>query len=300
MRQKENAVASPMAMRREERMHNRQTETLSLQLKQEAIQVRMHILSMIYTAKTGHTGGSLSCADILTALYFHVMKVFPENPRNPARDYFILSKGHSVEAYYAVLALRGFFPESWLQTYCAFGSNLLGHPTNAVPGIEMNTGALGHGLSIAVGIALGLKQRKMPNHVYVVMGDGEQAEGSVWEALMAGSAYHLDNLVAILDRNHLQISGDTEDVMPLEPLRQKYESFGWQVVEIDGNEMEQILDACFCTHEGKPLLILAHTIKGKGVPEMENDPKWHHGVPDVDLYQKAMKRLQNEGEGLQV
>ncbi len=263
----------------------------TIMLSREAVHTRRNIIEMIFRAKTGHTGGSLSAADIMTALYFEVLKVNPKNPDDPDRDYFILSKGHCVEAYYAVLARKGFFPESELKTFSKPGSRLFGHPTNKVPGIEMNTGALGHGLSIAVGIALGLKRQAKKNKVFVLMGDGEQEEGSVWEAAMSGANYKLDNLIAIVDRNHLQISGNTEEVMALESLKEKYAAFGWQVMEIDGNDMQQVVRALKTSHPGKPLVIIANTIKGKGVREMENQARWHHGVPDEALYLSALKQF---------
>jgi transketolase len=187
-----------------------------------------------------------------------------------------------------------------LESYGRFGTELTGHPNNHIPGIEMNTGALGHGLSIGVGMAIGLKRKGNPRRVYVLMGDGEQAEGSVWEAYMAGAFYQLDNLIAILDRNHLQISGNTEDVMKLEPLAEKYRSFGWDVVEIDGNDMQQIVDTLQQPNKkGVPRLVIAHTIKGKGVKEMENVAKWHHGVPDAALFASAMSQLEETEKEIQ-
>lgn len=259
-------------------------------LTAEAIEIRKALLTMIYHAKAGHIGGALSSADIITALYFSILNVDPANPRWKDRDYFVLSKGHSVEPYLVALARRGFFPVEELSTFQQFGSRLIGHPNNKVPGIEMNTGALGHGLSIAVGMAIGLKKSNLKNRVFTLMGDGELAEGSIWEAAMAASHYALDNLVAIIDRNHLQISGSTEDVMTLEPLSDRWKSFGWQVREIDGNDMKQIIETLgsvpFATR--KPSLVIANTIKGKGVAEMENIARWHHGVPDKTLYESAM------------
>ncbi|MGH0052984.1 MAG: transketolase [Sphaerochaetaceae bacterium] len=271
-------------------------------LKYQALEIRKTLLSMIYQAKSGHTGGALSSTDLITALYFEIMNINPSNPKWEGRDYFILSKGHSVEGYLSALAKRGFFEESLLSTFCQYKSPLIGHPNNKIPGIEMNTGALGHGLSISVGMAIGLKKDKKPNHVFTLMGDGELAEGSVWEAAMAASHYKLDNLVAIIDRNHLQISGSTEDVMGLEPLRQRWESFGWQVKEINGNDMEEVVHTLKAVpfSENKPSLIIAQTTKGKGVKEMEDIPSWHHGVPNQNLYEQAMldfefmeKELQN-------
>jgi transketolase len=260
------------------------------ELKKQALETRKTLLSMIFQAKAGHTGGALSSTDIITALFFEILALDPTNPRWEGRDYFILSKGHCVEGYLAVLAKRGFFDEALLSTFCQFNSPLIGHPNNKIPGIEMNTGALGHGLSISVGMALGLKKDKKPNRVFTLMGDGELAEGSVWEAAMAASHYRLDNLVAIIDRNHLQISGSTEDVMGLEPLKQRWESFGWAVKEIQGNVMEQVVDALKAVplQTRKPSLIIAHTTKGKGVKEMEHIASWHHGVPNKGLYEQAM------------
>lgn len=259
-------------------------------LKAEAIEIRKALVTMIYNAKAGHIGGALSSTDVITALYFSVLNVDPTNPAWEDRDYFVLSKGHSVEPYLVALARRGFFPVEELSTFCQFSSRLIGHPNNTVPGIEMNTGALGHGLSIAVGMAIGLKKSKRKNRVFVLMGDGELAEGSIWEAAMAAHHYKLDNLVAIIDRNHLQISGSTEDVMTLEPLSDRWKSFGWQVREINGNDMQQIVQtlesAPFASE--RPSLVIAHTIKGKGVSAMENIASWHHGVPDKALYEAAM------------
>ncbi|MGD1819788.1 MAG: transketolase [Pleomorphochaeta sp.] len=266
-------------------------------LEIEANEIRMDLLNLIYDAKTGHTGGDLSSTEIITALYYDVLNIDPKNPKAPDRDMFILSKGHSVEVLYTVLARKGFFPKDWLKDFSKKGSLLIGHPNNKIPGIEMNTGSLGHGLSVSVGMALGLKKKKLKSRVFCLMGDGEHAEGSIWEAAMSASNYKLDNLVAIIDRNHLQISGNTEDVMSLEPLREKYESFGWVVKDIDGNDMEQVVTTLKTKNtSNKPLLIIAHTIKGKGVKEMENIPKWHHGVPSSDLMSSAIDQLEKNKE----
>ena len=269
-------------------------------LKIQAFETRKAILQMIYTARAGHTGGSLSAADLMTALFFKILQLDPRNPKWEGRDYFVLSKGHCVEAYWAVLAHRGFFPKDELATFSQFESRLIGHPNNEVPGVEVNTGALGHGLSISVGMAIGLKKRKMTNRVFTLLGDGELGEGSVWEGAMAGGHYELDNLIAIIDRNHLQISGSTEDVMTLEPLAEKWKSFGWSVKEIDGNSMEEIVNVLTSVpfERDKPSLIIAHTTKGKGVDEMENLAKWHHGVPDSELFERAMNRLETMKQGV--
>lgn len=267
-------------------------------LEMKANQMRKSLLRMIYEAKTGHTGGSLSSVDIITILYNAVMRIDPKSPDWAERDRFILSKGHSVEGYYAVLADRGFFPEEELKTYCKFGTRLIGHPTVKVPGVEMNTGALGHGLSSGVGMALAGKMDNKNYRVFVLMGDGEQAEGSVWEAAMSAAHYRLDNLIATIDRNRLQISGNTEDVMKLESLNGKWASFGWKVTETDGNDMGKLL-AVFNRiplEQGKPTLIIANTVKGKGISFMENNAKWHHGVPDDEQYRKALSELDGRME----
>ena len=263
------------------------------QLCLKAIQIRKMLLAMIYHAKAGHTGGALSSADILTALYYGVMRIDPKNPSLPERDRFILSKGHSVEGYYAILADMGFIDIGELDSFSDYQTRLIGHPNNKVPGVEMNTGALGHGLPIAVGMALGLLMDKSDARVFVLMGDGELAEGSVWEGAMAAAHYKLNNLTAIIDRNRLQISGTTENVMALEPLAAKWQAFGWQVEEVDGHDMELLVDAlkrCPLAND-KPSLLIANTIKGKGVAEMENMAKWHHGVPDEALYNRAIAQL---------
>ncbi len=262
-----------------------------INLKKKAYQMRKEALRIIEMGKTGHTGGDLSEADILTALFYDVMQIDPQNPQWEDRDIFILSKGHCVETYYAILADLGFFPKAELETFSQFGTKLIGHPTNKIPGIEMCSGALGHGLSVGVGMALAAQRDCKNRHVYVLMGDGELAEGSVWEAAMAASTYKLSNLTAIVDRNHLQISGNTEDVMKLEPLKAKWESFGFYVVEIDGHDFAQIIPALNMRRKDTPVLVLANTVKGKGVSFMENIAKWHHGVPNDEQYQQALKEL---------
>lgn len=262
-------------------------------LRKKAIECRKQVLQMIHDAKGGHTGGSLSSLDILIALYYEVMKIDPSNPEWEDRDRFILSKGHSVEGYYTVLANLGFFPIEELKTFSKYKSRLIGHPTKKVPGIEVNTGALGHGLSVAVGIALAGKMDNKDYKVYVLMGDGEQAEGSVWEGAMAAGNYKLDNLVGILDRNRLQISGNTEDVMKLDCLKEKWTSFGWQVVEVDGHNIKELIDTfnSLPLVENKPHMVIANTTKGKGVPYMENIAKWHHGTPDAEQLNEALEIL---------
>ena len=270
-----------------------------MQLKKleiKAIDIRLRALRLIYEAKTGHLGGTMSATDLLVALYYYKMNVDPSNPQKPDRDRFILSKGHSVESLYCILADKGFFPEEELNSYSQFGSRLFGHPTVKVPGVEICSGALGHGLSASVGMALGAKMSCLQSKTYVIMGDGEQAEGSIWEAAMAASNYRLDNLVAIIDRNMLQITGCTEDVMSLGDVAPKYRSFGWSVCEIDGNDMQQIITALDATpyERGKPNLIIAHTIKGKDICFAENIAKWHHGVPNKDQYELAYTCLEEK------
>lgn len=269
-------------------------------LKRKAIEIRKSLLTMIYEARTGHTGGSLSNTDILTVLYYKIMNIDPNNPNWEERDRYVQSKGHSVESLWAILADKGFFPKEELKTFSKFNSRLIGHPNNKVPGIEMNTGSLGHGLPISVGMALAAKMDGKSYRVYTLMGDGEQAEGSVWEGAMAASQYKLDNLTAIIDRNRLQITNTTEDVMGLEPLGDKWRSFGWEVVEVDGNDVEELVNVFSRTPKtpGKPTLILANTVKGKGISFAENQVGWHHRVPTEEEYNLAMEELSKQLEVL--
>lgn len=256
------------------------------------------MLQVIYDAGGGHTGGSLSAIDLLLALYMRVMNVSVQLVRDVNRDRFIMSKGHSVEAYYSVLAAAGFISESELHSYGTFGTSLYGHPTIKVPGVEIATGALGHGLAPGVGAALAGKRDGRPYRVFVLMGDGEQAEGSVWEAAMAASNYALSNLIAILDYNKLQISGAVDEVMRTSSLREKWESFGWHVVEIDGHDFDAIIDsfAGIPLDSTKPHLIIAHTVKGKGVSFMENNAEWHHKVPSEEQLSLAHAELRQQME----
>ncbi len=269
-------------------------------LKSKAIEIRKSLLTMIYEARTGHTGGSLSNTDILTVLYYKIMNIDPNNPKWEERDRYVQSKGHAVESLWAILADKGFFPKEELKTFSKFNSRLIGHPNNKVPGIEMNTGSLGHGLPISVGMALAAKMDGKSYRVYTLMGDGEQAEGSVWEGAMAAAQYKLDNLIAIIDRNRLQITTNTEGVMGLEPLGDKWRSFGWEVVEVDGNDVEQLVNVLSNTPKtsGKPTLILANTVKGKGVSFAENQVGWHHRVPTEEEYNLAMEELSKQLEVL--
>lgn len=261
-------------------------------LEKKSAKIRENVINLIYNAKTGHTGSDLSCADILVALYYGVMKVEPKNPEWDKRDRYVQSKGHAVEDLWCILEDKGFISQDKLNTYGKFNTELIGHPNNNIDGIEMNTGSLGHGLPLAVGMALSAKKHGQTHHVYTLMGDGEQAEGSVWEAAMAASNFKLDNLTAIIDNNGLQITGPTTDVMNSEPLRAKYESFGWNVIEVDGNNMRDLISALTMTPmKNKSTLILAHTVKGKGLPVAENKAEWHHKVPTEEQVEEAMTNL---------
>jgi transketolase len=260
-------------------------------LKLKSVQYRQKILRYITEAGAGHTGGSLSCVDILNVLYNRVMNVSPENFGSPTRDRYIQSKGHSVEALYVVLADCGFFPEAELETLCHYKSPFVGHPTRKVPGIEMNTGALGHGLPICVGLAIAGKLDAAPYRVFTLLGDGEMAEGSNWEAAMAAAHYELDNLTAILDHNTLQITGHTRDVCNNEPLDEKFASFGWHVTTVDGHDFAKLTEALEAPAPGKPKMVIANTVKGRGVSFMENVVSWHHGVPSAEQYELAQNEL---------
>jgi transketolase len=269
-----------------------------IELQIKSVQYRLKILKYIKLANAGHTGGSLSCTDILNVLYNDVLNVSSENFPDNNRDRYIQSKGHSVEALYVVLADKGFFPESDLETLCKAGSAYVGHPTRKVNGIEFNTGALGHGLSISAGIALAGKMDKAPYRVYTLLGDGELAEGSNWEAAMMAAHYKLDNLAAILDHNALQITGPNRIVCSPYPIDEKFRAFGWEVQETDGNNIPQLRKTLnsIPLQSGKPTLIIANTVKGKGISFMENEKKWHHGVPSDEQYQLALNELNHELE----
>ena len=271
------------------------------ELQIKSVQYRLNILKYIKLANAGHTGGSLSCTDILNVLYNDVLQVTPENFSDKNRNRYIQSKGHSVEALYVVLADKGFFPESDLETLCKAGSHYVGHPTRKVNGIEFNTGALGHGLSISAGTALAGKMDSAPYKVYTLLGDGELAEGSNWEAAMMAAHYKLDNLVAILDHNALQITGANREVCSPYPIDEKFRAFGWEVRETDGNDIQQLRKTfnSIPLQPGKPTLIIANTVKGKGVSFMENEKKWHHGVPSDEQYEMAKDELETELNRLQ-
>jgi len=260
----------------------------------DALEIRETTLNMIYNAQSGHPGGSLSSVDILVALYGRILRHNPQNPNWADRDYFILSKGHAAPALYATLSHYGYFSSDLLPTLRQLGSPLQGHPVRGqVPGVECSTGELGMGLSVGVGISLSLKVDRKQNRVYVLLGDGECQEGAIWEAAMAASHYRLDNLVAIVDRNGLQIDGPTEKVMGLEPLAAKWEAFGWHVIEIDGSDVAQILRAFHATRTliKKPTVIIAYLVKGSGVPIMEHVQKFHGTPPSKEEYDEAISLL---------
>ena len=261
-----------------------------LQLK--SVRLRKHLLEVISNAGAGHTGGGLSCLDILNVLYNRILCVTPETFSDPKRDRYVQSKGHSVEALYVVLADRGYFPAADLETVCRYQSPYVGHPTRKIHGIEMNTGALGHGLPICLGMALAAKMDAAPYRVFTLLGDGELAEGSNWEAALAAAHYKLDNLTAIIDHNTLQISGHTRDVMSNEPLDEKWRAFGWAVKVVNGHDYAALTEVLSQPAEiGKPTCIIANTTKGKGVSFMENVAKWHHGVPSDAELKQALAEL---------
>lgn len=265
-----------------------------LELKKTACNVRLWTIEGVFNAKSGHPGGSLSAADIITYLYFKEMNVDPKNPKDPKRDRFVLSKGHCCPSLYAALALKGFFPTDEIKSLRHIGAMLQGHPDmKHTPGIDMSSGSLGQGISAACGMALAGKLSNESYRVYAMLGDGECEEGQVWEAAMFASHYKLDNLVAFVDFNGLQIDGSVADVAGLDKLDEKFKAFGFEVIKIDGHDFEQIEDALnkAKTVKGKPTVIIAATVKGKGVSYMENQVGWHGKAPDAEQYQKAMDEL---------
>ena len=270
-------------------------------LKLLSYDLRKDVVDIIMAGKGGHIGGDMSVLDILVTLYFKQMNISPENMDDPNRDLFVLSKGHSVEAYYAVLCAKGFLNlDTVKEQFSKFGTPYIGHPNNKLPGIEMNSGSLGHGLPVCVGMALAGKMNQKDYRVYTVMGDGELAEGSVWEAVMAASHYKLDNLCAVVDRNGLQISGSTEDVMSHKRLADRFAGFDWHVISVNGNDYGE-LNAAFekaKTIKGKPTMIIANTIKGYGASVMENKAGWHHHVPTTEEYEQIIAEFAQRREAL--
>ena len=264
------------------------------ELEKMAVIIRCDIINMICTAAAGHPGGSLSAADVVTALYFRVMRIDPKNPGWPDRDRFILSKGHACPVWYAALAERGYFDKSHLKTLRQMGSILQGHPDMLkTPGIDMTAGSLGHGLPAGLGMALSAKLMQKDYHVFVIIGDGESQEGSIWEASMAAPNFKLDNLTAILDYNHLQNDYSVDDIMPIHPAVDKWQAFGWHVIEIDGHDMKQVVQALeeAKSHQGAPTMIVANTVKGKGVSYMENVCEWHGKAPCQEEAEQALDEL---------
>ena len=264
-----------------------------LEMREHTKKVRADILDMIHLAGTGHPGGALSCVEILVALYFGVMRVRPDEPTWPERDRFVLSKGHAAPALYAVLMERGFFPRAELATFRRFGSMLQGHPDrNRTPGVEVSTGSLGQGFAVAVGMALAGKVRGRRHRVFTLLGDGECDEGLVWEAALWAAHRGLDNLTAVIDRNHLQLDGWTQDILNLNPLPEKWQAFGWQVEEVDGHDLGCLFEALDApSAAGKPRMLIAETTKGKGVSYMEGKCEWHSGCPDDEQLSQALKEI---------
>ena len=271
--------------------------TSSIQdLKDKAREIRRLILETTHHAGCGHTGGSLSEADILTALYYHIMNIDPRDPRNPERDRFILSKGHATPGFYTTLAHRGFFDRKELKTFDELGSILQGHPDmHKTPGVDISTGSLGQGLSLGIGMRLEGQRRNRPYRVFVLMGDGESQEGQVWEAALYAGARKVKNLIAITDYNKVQLAAPVDQTLSLEPLGDKWRAFGWTVLECDGHDMETLVatleEACEKAEKG-PVMIIAHTVKGKGVSFMEGDFRWHGKAPDDREYADALKELE--------
>jgi transketolase len=269
------------------------SETL-VQIERHALNIRRAIIKMLYLAGSGHPAGSLGAADVMAALYFGVMNYNPRNPADPQRDLLALSNGHIVPAQYAALAEAGLIPEAELATLRQLGSRLQGHPVRTMlPWLEITSGPLGSGLSEAAGMALGIKMNHEKRFVYAIVGDGELDEGNIWEGAMFAAKYRLDNLVVFVMRNNIQLDGDTEDVMPLEPLDDKWRSFGWDVLEIDGHNIQSIIDAAERARAvaDKPSVIIAHTIPGKGVSFMEGDYQWHGKAPSDAELKKALGEL---------
>ena len=266
------------------------------ELELKAAIIRRHVIKMTHEAGSGHPGGSLSATDVITALYFHILNVDPKNPKLKDRDRFVLSKGHAAPALYAALAEKGFFPVEELMTLRKLGSRLQGHPDmTKTPGIEASTGSEGQGLSISIGMALGAKLDRKHYRIFVMLGDGEMDCGQTWEAAMAAAHYKLDNLTAIVDRNKLQLDGPTEKIMSIEPLADKWKAFGWHVVEINGHDFKEIINSITIAKEvkGKPTVVIAHTVKGKGVSFMEGSVGFHGKAPNDEQYEQAMKELED-------
>jgi transketolase len=275
-------------------MHSH-SSTLIDEVQRQANLIRMDVLEMVYRRKAGHLGGSYSAAEILASLYFHHLKIDPDNPGWPGRDRFLLSKGHAAAALYSALARRGFFPLQELETWGHLGARLQGHPDRIkIPGVEMSSGFLGHGLSIGVGLALAARMNGERHHVYALMSDGDMQAGVAWEGALTASKYNTSEVTVIMDFNDVQLDGAGHDIMPLEPLREKWRSFGFHVIEVHGHNVAQVLDALDMALDihSQPTVILAHTTKGKGVSFMENTAKWHGAVPNEEQYRQAKREIE--------
>lgn len=273
------------------------TEDDILKLKQTAKEIRKSIVEEVYSAQSGHPGGALSCADILTVLYFNQMNISPERRNDPDRDRLVLSKGHASAALYATLAQRGYFSKDDLKNFRKIGSFLQGHPDmKKVPGVDMSTGSLGQGLSVANGMAISSKMDKRGFRVYCILGDGELEEGQIWEAAMSAVHYKLDNLCVIVDNNKLQIDGKVSEVMSVAPIKEKFESFGFETFEVNGNNIDELITVIQKTKtvKGKPSVIIADTIKGKGISFMENQVGWHGKAPKQEEYEIAINEIIND------
>lgn len=274
-------------------MHHH-SESLIRDLQERARQIRLDVLDMVYRRAAGHPGGSFSCAEMLAALYFHHLKIDPARPDWPERDRFLLSKGHAAAALYSALAQRGFFPAEDLERWGHVGAHLQGHPDRLkTPGVEMSSGFLGHGLSVAVGMALAQRLRGPRHHIYVMMSDGDMQSGVAWEGAMAASKFRTSEVTVLMDYNDVQLDGAAHDIMPLEPLVDKWRAFGFAVIEINGHNLGQVLDALDTALQihSMPTVIVAHTTKGKGVSFMENTAKWHGAVPNEAEYAQARAEL---------
>ncbi len=275
-------------------MHSHNSALID-EIQRQANLIRMDVLEMVYRRKAGHLGGSYSAAEILASLYFHHLKIDPNNPTWPTRDRFLLSKGHAAAALYSALARRGFFPLEELETWGHLGARLQGHPDRIkIPGVEMSSGFLGHGLSIGVGLALAARMNGERHHIYALMSDGDMQAGVAWEGALTAAKYNTSEVTVIMDFNDVQLDGPGHEIMPLEPLRDKWRSFGFHVIEVHGHNVAQVLDALDMALDvhSQPTVILAHTTKGKGVSFMENTAKWHGAVPDEEQYRQAKREIE--------
>jgi len=273
-----------------------------IDLKRKALNIRSNVLKMISNKGKGHTGAALSIVEIMTALYFGALNVDPDDPKHPKRDRFLLSKGHACTALYATLAERGFFPVARLEEYYTLDSFFGGHPVKGLPGVEAATGSLGHGLPIAAGMAIAAKRDQKKHRVFTLIGDGEAQEGSIWEAAMSAAHYRLDNLVALVDRNMMSLDGPTEKLMALEPLEQKWQSFGWATQAVNGHDIPALIQAMRTApwQPEKPSVVLARTVKGKGIDFIENRREWHHRGPTQQEAEEIFRQLETQRKALEM